>query len=91
MLITKYRSNRYIQALFVALISLALSCTSKKNNIINNWEKDTCGCLHLRNKELADSLIKANSLMHSAKEDFLTVFGAPDNTENIAAEIVLVY
>jgi len=81
---------------FMAIVILLLRCTSpsdkqKRERSNNGWAKDKGGCMNIRNKDLADSLITANKLMGSSKETFLKVFQFPDSTSKTKTAVILIY
>ena len=89
--------------LLIILISLTfLSCngqeTNKRkevekqsNNHKNNWKRDSKGCLKLRNKKLADSLIKKYDLEQKTIEEFKQVFGDPNDKKIMDTQNILIY
>jgi hypothetical protein len=84
-------SSKYL-ALISLLFLLFSCCWQKKNNKNrvemetptiteiqnNNWKKDSVGCLRLRTLELADSLIVANNLLGKSTNEFIDIFGKPN-------------
>lgn len=60
-------------------------------NYINNWIKDTQGCLKLRSRELADSLIRAHNLESKSIDEFKLVLGLPNEVEVIDKQNILIY
>lgn len=74
--------------LFNAILLFA-ACT--RFPIENNWSRDKEGCLGLRNKALADSLINQYQLMGKSEDIFLKVFKSPNDTEHVDNNEILVY
>jgi hypothetical protein len=90
------------KSLLVLLSLIFLSCngqeTSKSKetkkqsiNHTNDWKRDEYGCLKLRNKKLADSLIKKHNLEQETVEKFEQVFGQPNDTKVVNTQNVLIY
>jgi hypothetical protein len=57
----------------------------------NDWKKDKNGCLKLRNKKLADSLILEFNLELKSMDEFTKVFGVPNITDVSENQDVLIY
>jgi hypothetical protein len=57
----------------------------------NSWSRDKEGCLGLRSKSLADSLISQYQLMGKSEDVFLKVFKSPNDIEHTADDEILVY
>ena len=55
---------------------------SNKRYYNNDWQKDGCGCLHLRTLKLADFLIVTNNLLGKSTKEFMKIFGPPNRREN---------
>lgn len=75
----------------VVLFSVLLLCSCASKQINNDWNKDQNGCLQLRNKDLANKLIKENALMNGSESNFLKVFGKPDSINQTSDAKILVY
>ena len=71
------------------IMLLYCSCVSKRIN--NDWSRDKKGCLQLRNRDLANKLIKENGLMNGSADSFLKVFGKPDTVNQKDGAESLVY
>lgn len=80
------------------------SCNNSENSIsiinnsqvskseMNDWQKDKDGCLKLRTKELAEELIKKNNLYKKRREDFLQIFGKPNEIKQEGNKyVILIY
>lgn len=64
---------------------------NSKNQIINNWKKDSLGCLGLRSLDLAKKIIEDNNLLGCSKENFEDFFGAPNDLIINEEKIALIY
>lgn len=58
---------------------------------INDWQKDKNGCLKIRTKELAETLIEKYNLKNKTQSEFLNVFGIPNKKEERNNQQVLIY
>lgn len=89
----KLRINLIIKFVVTVIVMINLSiltgCRSYPEE--NSWSKDKNGCLQLRSRALADSLIEKYDLKTSSKETFLKVFHTPDTTQQTDNEEVLIY
>jgi len=55
-----------------------------------NWIRDKCGCLHLRNQDLATRLVDGHKLMNADKKRFIQIFASPDyENATIAADTLV--
>jgi len=90
--------------LAIVMVFLFAGCHSQNNEsskqagkdiqakyVPNDWIKDKCGCLKLRNEKLAYKLIHENNLTKGTKDDFLKVFGAANKIDNANNKEVLIY
>lgn len=62
-----------------------------KDSIRGKWIQDTLGCKHMRTLGMAVSLIKKYDLLHKSKENFLLVFGYPNEIQNTQSSLYLIY
>ncbi len=59
---------------------------------INDWIRDSTGCLHLRSFDLLSDLVAENKLIGKSKNDFIQVFGKPNEVEKRDSnQLFLVY
>ncbi len=78
-------NKKIVKLLVFCCIITILGCNekkTKKNMQDVNWNKDSLGCLGLRNIDYAVKLLKENKLKGSSKRDFVKVFGKPNLTES---------
>ncbi|GIV45094.1 MAG: hypothetical protein KatS3mg035_2222 [Bacteroidia bacterium] len=61
------------------------------NLTINDWQKDKEGCLKLRTKVLAEKLIIEHELYEKGKNDFLKIFGQPNEIRQNEKQLILIY
>ena len=45
---------------------------------VNDWKRDSLGCLRLRSLELARDMIEQNNLLDKSTEEFINYFGKPN-------------
>jgi hypothetical protein len=83
------RCKRVGNIILLNFILLFAACT--RFPIENNWSRDKEGCLGLRNKALADSLISQYQLMGKSEDVFLKAFKSPNDIEHTAYDEILVY
>jgi hypothetical protein len=55
------------------------------------WVQDSCGCLRLRTLQLAESLIEEYDVLHRSKDNFISVFGEPNNVKTMQDKAILSY
>ncbi|GAA3978479.1 hypothetical protein [Mucilaginibacter dorajii] len=75
----------------IVLGSILFCAACSRFPVENNWSRDKEGCLGLRNKALADSLINQYQLMGKSETIFLKVFKSPNDTEHVDDDEILVY
>jgi hypothetical protein len=63
----------------------------QKNETMNEWQKDRNGCLKIRNKKLAEDLLKKHNLKNKSQSDFLKVFGLANEKKTSDNQQVLIY
>ena len=66
----------------------------KQNNYIqnlNDWKRDSLGCLRLRSLELARTMIEKNDLLGKSTEEFINYFGKPNEITKKDQEAFFVY
>jgi hypothetical protein len=80
------------------------SCSSNKGTVRNSenqnievkmliekWQTDSLGCLKLRNKKIAETIIDSLKLENSSQLEFIKVFGVPNTERNNNDNKILIY
>jgi len=61
------------------------------NVVMNEWKKDKNGCLKIRNKKLAETLLQKYNLRNRTQSEFLKVFGVANEKKASDNQQILVY
>lgn len=98
--------NKVNMILLQVLMCLNLACSNNKNTIIVNenkhinteiemliekWQTDSLGCLKLRNKQIAETIIDSLKLENKSQSEFVKVFGIPNAETNRNDNKILIY